>query len=94
MIGENGLGVGALTSDSAVAIMIIVALLLIAWFAPNSQEFVDYQGPDKNTRSVTTSKPTRWAWKPTMSWAFAIGCLTALSIMSLSKVSEFLYFQF
>ena len=94
MIGENGFGVGALTSDSAAAIMIIAALLLIAWFAPNSQEFVDYQGPDVNTPSVTTSKPTRWAWRPTTSWAFAIGCLTALSIMSLSKVSEFLYFQF
>ena len=36
----------------------------------------------------------RPTWQPNAFWAVALGCLSALGVLHLSRVSEFLYFQF
>jgi alginate O-acetyltransferase complex protein AlgI len=74
--------------------LVIGGLLLIAWLAPNTQELVAYQGPTVGANDPRTTPPPTVTWQPTLRWAVLVGSLTGVSIMSLSKVSEFLYFQF
>ena len=94
MVGANGLGTSASSTESARALLVVAAMLLVAWFSPNTHELVGYEGPDGRAEYRPAIEETRKTWQPTMHWALLIGCLTGISIMSLSKVSEFLYFQF
>jgi alginate O-acetyltransferase complex protein AlgI len=73
------------------AMVLILPLLALAWFAPNSQELTGYAPPGTSPNDVTVSQ---LRWRPSVRWAFAFGCIFALAFLSLSKVSEFIYFQF
>jgi alginate O-acetyltransferase complex protein AlgI len=70
----------------------IVALLAIAWWAPNTQQIMAGHAPALDWRD---SGGARWLqWRPNAAWATAIGCAALVSIASLTEVSQFLYFQF
>ena len=94
MAGANGFGTSPPLVQSAEALVVIVACLLVAWFAPNTQEVMAYEGPFGNAEHRPIREGSGRNWQPTMRWALLIGCLIGISLMSLSKVSEFLYFQF
>jgi alginate O-acetyltransferase complex protein AlgI len=82
------------TVDGAAALVVSFTLLAIAWFAPNTQELTGYAGPD-SAHAVNESHPALApTWQPSAGWAVAIGCLFAGALMLMSKVSEFIYFQF
>jgi hypothetical protein len=75
----------------------------ITWGLPNiRQMFFKYQPTCEDIRedAVLTSFLTRnkffsyFQWKPTVGYAWLLGLLFSLTIMGLTKVSEFLYFQF
>lgn len=90
MIGLT-LAANPATVDLGRDIMIVVPLLLLAWLAPNTQQLTGYhpyRTPDSD-RSVLLL-PIRW--RPAQ--ALATGALFACAFLALSKVSEFLYFQF
>ena len=62
---------------------------LIAFVMPNTQEF--------HARLRPALEPVRagWLrWRPNAAWAIGLGALAAAGILSLSRPSEFLYFQF
>lgn len=81
--------------DSRVGLIVAFSLLLITWLAPNTQELTSYVGPDgAYGRGEEPATVRRTNWQPSLRWGVAIGCLLALGIMSLSHISEFLYFQF
>jgi alginate O-acetyltransferase complex protein AlgI len=68
----------------------IIALGLIALFAPNSQQIMHRVEP-----VLEQVRPTRGpTWSPSLRWATVTGILFTASLLSLSRVSEFLYFQF
>ena len=70
----------------------IVALLPLVMLAPNTQEILGRFQPALNfhdgRRSVLLS------WQPTPGWAAFVATLTACGLLSLTRVSEFLYYQF
>lgn len=78
--------------------------LLIVWLMPNvHQMFQTYQpvceDGDGVAAATATAVPTGWVsqaliWKPTTAYAISLAALFFLSFISLTKVSEFLYFQF
>ncbi len=79
----------------------VSVLLLIALFAPNTQQILSRFEPalepyPSNERYQISmgrlSSAMRWA--PTAKWAVATGVIAALGVLALSSVSEFLYFQF
>lgn len=83
----------------------IMPLFAIAVFLPNTQEFVGHLGDESvPAHSVEYSEQFRVplkpgarrapAWRPSRFWAYATGMLLACGLMTLSRVSEFLYFQF
>ena len=78
----------------------IILLLLIAWFTPNTQQWMGRYNP-------TLTEPveqyhSQWeqkiwrslVWKPNKVWTVIVAGLTSLSLLCFSRVSEFLYFQF
>ena len=74
---------------SARALAWIVPLLALAWFAPNTQQLLALHEP-----ALGETKPTARAWSPTPRWAIAIALIFVLSVVNLSRISEFIYFQF
>jgi alginate O-acetyltransferase complex protein AlgI len=85
--GMAGLsGSGDAIIDASKAASLIVPLLGIVWFLPNTQELTGYSPPG----AVPATSPPRML----LPWAAALGGVFALAFLSLSKVSEFLYFQF
>jgi alginate O-acetyltransferase complex protein AlgI len=80
--------------DAAVALLVALALLAIAWFAPNSQQLTRYVGPDGAHPAHEPPSPLPAKWQPSAGWAIAMGGLFATALMLMSKVSEFIYFQF
>ena len=70
----------------------IVALLPLVMLAPNTQEILGNFQPALNFHE--TRKWTRLSWRPTPGWAAIVATLTAFGLLSLTRVSEFLYYQF
>ena len=91
MAGAHGVD-GGTAMESARPSLAIGALLLLCWLAPNTQEITRYQGPAGTDASP--SARVVLTWRPTPAWGITVACLFALVLMNLSKVSEFLYFQF
>ncbi|MCC0177340.1 MBOAT family protein [Waterburya agarophytonicola K14] len=78
----------------------IVILLLIAWFTPNTQQWMGNYNPtltepvEQNSSEWSQKFWKSLAWKPNKIWTVIIAGLTSLSLLCFSRVSEFLYFQF
>jgi alginate O-acetyltransferase complex protein AlgI len=80
--------------DSAAALAVSAMLLAIAWFAPNTQELTGYVGPEGAYTAEKEHREPAVRWQPSVPWAVAVGCLFGIALMLMSKVSEFIYFQF
>jgi len=70
----------------------VIGLLAIALFMPNTQEIMRNHRPglDFDAGAATGAL----AWRPTAAWALTTGALSAAGLLSLSKATEFLYYQF
>jgi alginate O-acetyltransferase complex protein AlgI len=81
--------------DNGLGLIVACFLLLITWLAPNTQELTGYVGPDGayGCGEMPSTTPAIY-WQPSLRWGLALGILLAFGIMSLSHISEFLYFQF
>ena len=70
----------------------LLACALIVWWAPNTQEILRAFRP---ALGVKEGGPQRgWRWRPAWPWLAFSGAAAAASILSLTSVSEFIYFQF
>jgi hypothetical protein len=77
-------------------------LLLIAWFTPNTQQWMGKYNPALTEPVEDEKNQSEWqqkfwqdlSWKPNKIWTIIIASLTSLSLLCFSRVSEFLYFQF
>jgi D-alanyl-lipoteichoic acid acyltransferase DltB (MBOAT superfamily) len=69
----------------------LAALLALAWLAPNTQELMRRFAPALN---AVGDAGGRLLWRPSLGWALAIAALTAIPLLQLNRVSEFLYYQF
>jgi alginate O-acetyltransferase complex protein AlgI len=70
----------------------IVALLPLVMLAPNTQEILGRFQPALNFRGPPAS--AHLAWRPTAGWAALVAAITACGLLSLTRASEFLYYQF
>jgi hypothetical protein len=76
----------------------ITGLLLVAWLTPNTQQWMGKYAPAL-TQPCDGSKwiDQLWKnfqWKPNKIWSAILGIMTAISLLGMTRVSEFLYFQF
>jgi D-alanyl-lipoteichoic acid acyltransferase DltB (MBOAT superfamily) len=75
----------------------LVALLAVVQWAPNSQEIVGVAGPrgrPKLAPGAESTAPAWWRWRPSVGWATLIAILAVTAVAHITKLSEFLYFQF
>ena len=80
----------------------MVIWLLIVWFMPNTQQLMykfapAYAFDQEKQHSDMLPALTRTGtllWKPSTAWAVFVGLLFAASLVSMTRVSEFLYYQF
>ncbi|MDH4226741.1 MAG: MBOAT family protein [Deltaproteobacteria bacterium] len=77
-------------------IQLLALLFIIAMWAPNSQEMLKKHEAGLNTYKNTIEEPRLklLSWSPTLTWAIIAAILAAVSILSMTKLSEFLYFRF
>lgn len=76
----------------------ITVLLLLTLFMPNSQQIMvltdPVLAPYGEANPDHPQRSSLLAWRPTRVWAIAIGVAGTAGILALTRVSEFLYFQF
>jgi D-alanyl-lipoteichoic acid acyltransferase DltB (MBOAT superfamily) len=95
MSGMNGIVTGSVAIASREGLALAAMLLLVAWLAPNTQELTGYVGPAGAHASGESAPRTgQIVWRPNERWAMAVGGVFGIAVLSLSRVSEFLYFQF
>jgi alginate O-acetyltransferase complex protein AlgI len=81
--------------DSGAAMLVSVVVLAIAWIAPNTQQLTAYAGPVGAYGAERDNEAyAGLTWSLSSGWAVAAGCLLGITLLFLSKVSEFIYFQF
>jgi hypothetical protein len=74
----------------------IISLLIIALLLPNTQQIMRKYHPAFETyKGEITRLHWKWmAWRPTRGWAYITIALFVFNILSLTQMSEFLYFRF
>jgi len=76
----------------------IVSLGIVAFLFPNTQEFAGYRAASATGKVEEWSESavvlSRVGWRPYWQWAVLTGALSAVGILALTSISEFLYFQF
>jgi D-alanyl-lipoteichoic acid acyltransferase DltB (MBOAT superfamily) len=84
--------------EGHIAMPWLVALALIAWFAPNTQELLARYRPALGF-PAPDARGARFPWlewRPSYAWSLALGLIAAAAIMNLwiGNNAEFIYFQF
>jgi len=72
----------------------IALAAFVTFAAPNTQELMRGFSPALQAADHRTGGQRALSWQPSLRWAFGIGFLATISLMSIGRPSEFLYFQF
>jgi alginate O-acetyltransferase complex protein AlgI len=99
----NGMFANDVIKDTASAIGWVALVWIIAWIAPNTQQimadvepaFDTYHGDSSDAKARASKHRMNWLrWKPTIPWAMLTAVAMVWALLVMSRVSEFLYFQF
>ena len=75
-------------------LLILLGLLAVVSFAPNSQQIVGYDNA-RQTEDRSPGAPfSALRWQPTVAWAALTALLCLLSLVGMSETREFVYFRF
>jgi D-alanyl-lipoteichoic acid acyltransferase DltB (MBOAT superfamily) len=66
----------------------------VCWFMPNTQQYMSRYDPVIGDRYRSAATAIKLYWEPTAMSAVAVALLLGLGLLSLSSVTEFIYFQF
>lgn len=88
--GINFVATNALIKASGIKWIFISTL--IVWFAPNTQQIMANFNPALNFSENSATK--RLLWRPTQAWLIPCVLCAVVAILSISELSEFIYFQF
>lgn len=87
----------------------VILLLAVVWLTPNVNQWMGEYGPAlvRNYSRISSSGVVssekegvpgflskRWTWKPNLLWAVVLSFITSTALLGLTRVSQFLYFQF
>ncbi len=68
--------------------------LLLIWSLPNTQQLMAGYRPALEVAQTPSQGSGRLRWRPSLRWSGFTASLLVISILMLSRVSEFLYFRF
>ena len=73
----------------------LLACLFLVWFAPNTQQFMSRFVPGSYNVDRISNFSRLWLqWAPNGYWAAFVAMLAIISLLNLTRINEFLYFQF
>ncbi len=75
-------------------ILWFVLLFIIAFYMPNTQQFMQRYRPVFEATKNYKIKTLKLFWRPSLGWSLMISFLFVYATLSLTRISEFLYFQF
>jgi hypothetical protein len=78
--------------DFVMNVVWVTCLLPIVFLAPNTQQIMSRFRPALDQR--TASADSKLSWRPNLKWAVFMSVIFAAGLLSLTRPSEFLYFQF
>jgi alginate O-acetyltransferase complex protein AlgI len=82
------------------AVAMLAGLVMIVWLLPNTQELLGRFEPalrfkPADPESRTAAWLQKWiSWKPGAVWALGVAVLTLYALSQISRVNEFIYWQF
>ena len=79
------------TSD---AFKSVFYLGIIIWCMPNTQQIMAKYYPALNPYRGDKFQPSMLLWRPNISWSVGIAIIAVIGLANITKVSEFLYYQF
>lgn len=92
-----GIGFGQVAAPSAIkGLAWAIPLLVVAALWPNTQRILSVHLA-KDYRASDIAEPPlfrRVLWAPTAVWAVVLGLCAAFSLLNMTRISEFLYYQF
>ena len=96
MAGLNGLARADPSWFGATQLRWLAAMFVIAWGLPNVQQMLHRYRPALETYPGEVSPPywRRLVWRPARRWALVTAVLLLAAVINLTRVSEFLYYQF
>jgi hypothetical protein len=94
--GLMGLGNSHVVSFSPLAAIALLLLSVLVWFMPNSMELMWRYRPALSSPypDQPVEPAPRLSWAPTPLNAAAYGLVCILSVLALSNLKPFIYFQF
>jgi alginate O-acetyltransferase complex protein AlgI len=98
MLGSAPSGAGQLIDRPGEAAAILAGMAAIVWLLPSTQQFIQQieanLDPQRTTPSPLASR-WRWlAWQPSFASGVAMAFLFFATLTTMTKISEFLYFNF
>ena len=85
--------IGVNKTDFFIFLAFIVGIKIL----PNSQQIVcsfTHLLLEDQKQMINNTSNIKIQWRPNTTWAVIVALLTFISVINLTKVSEFLYFQF
>ncbi len=74
--------------------IILIVVLAICWFLPNTQEFMAAHSPGLASPYAPAVEPGRLRWQPSLRWAAMVGVFLVVCFYNLMAPVRFIYFQF
>ncbi len=98
MGGAHGFGFKSSFHFATVALTLAI-LALIVWFLPNTQELLGRYQPalrfEIPPNDITAGWRSRWLrWRPRPAWAVFMAAVALYALSQISRVNEFIYWQF
>jgi hypothetical protein len=101
----GGQGISSISSyDAGTAFAWLGTLLAAVWLLPNTQEILaDYapaleyeaQRAGGGGNAMSENTLPSWArWRPASPWAIAVSIVAVFTVTQMSRISEFIYWQF
>jgi hypothetical protein len=66
----------------------------IVWFLPNTQQILGLASPPEGPKWIQRLFDRFFVWRPSVSWALALGIAFLMSLAWMQDTTRFLYFQF
>ena len=76
-------------------LILVLIGLIVVWTLPNVRQLVQHFRPTYEDLAAPQPVPSAWfRWQPSVGYAWILGFVFVLSVSFLTRVSDFLYFQF
>ncbi len=72
----------------------LTIMFVVVWFFPNTQEILGRFHPKSDLVRMRGAMYSSYQWKPLPLHAFVMAIVTFYSLISMTSISEFLYYQF